>query len=583
MSPALCYRILDHLRELGLLDEDSIILDPMAGIGTTGVCASAKGYKFIAIELEPKFVNLMKETKEYAEKKLFKKFDWEIIQGDARDLVQLLLDKELITLQSPSSVDNRTNGNARNFKAITSPPYSEMKQGLATRESAERLAAEMEKRNPKYGKRTTPGRLRHLQKEQSGYSTDPTNIGNLPDKSMVTVTSPPYGEIGIGNYKGTRDEFVAWIKNELATKGYIEFRGKRYTEQEWRSLNYGRLDGRVMVGSPKMGTEGYNPENPKNIGNLPDNKGVVTITSPPYGIEQTSGGLNTKPARTENDQSGRNPDSPSQRGAKEGYGRTEGQIGKMKDKPLIAITSPPYGEALSGGGIAKYGHYSDPNLVNRIYSSENANPDDKVKIKKEERAKINRPGVFTNERNISAKGCFKGDYSKNPENIGNLSDKPLATITSPPYGAAYKAKGSPGGILDKNRKDLQKSVYTQGMQGQSEGQIAKEEGETYLSAMAKVYAELAIVSDILAIVIKNPTRNGKLRRLDLDTLKILEITGWKLHCKHRALLFEEYEQTSLFGEKQKKVKGRLSFFKRLAWRNGAPVARWEDVLICVRK
>ena len=52
--------------------------------------------------------------------------------------------------------------------------------------------------------------------------------------------------------------------------------------------------------------------------------------------------------------------------------------------------------------------------------------------------------------------------------------------------------------------------------------------------------------------------------------------------RHRALLFEELEQADLFGEAKKQVKGRLSFFKRLSWQKGQPVASWEDVIIGAR-
>jgi hypothetical protein len=100
--------------------------------------------------------------------------------------------------------------------------------------------------------------------------------------------------------------------------------------------------------------------------------------------------------------------------------------------------------------------------------------------------------------------------------------------------------------------------------------------------MLQVYRETIKVSDVLTIVIKNPTRNKKLRRLDLDTIKILELAGWKIHCQHRALLFEELEQGHLFDGSQKKVKGRMSFFKRLSWQNGQPVASWEDIIVAVR-
>ena len=58
----LAYRIIDHLRELGLLPEGSTILDPMAGTGTTLLAASVKGYTATGIELEPKFIALAQKN-----------------------------------------------------------------------------------------------------------------------------------------------------------------------------------------------------------------------------------------------------------------------------------------------------------------------------------------------------------------------------------------------------------------------------------------------------------------------------------------------------------------------------------------
>ena len=70
----------------------------------------------------------------------------------------------------------------------------------------------------------------------------------------------------------------------------------------------------------------YNPNNQSNIANLPYGDIASIITSPPYAIEKTSGGLNTKPAKNRQ-QGNRNPNSPSQLGAKEGYGDSE-EIGR---------------------------------------------------------------------------------------------------------------------------------------------------------------------------------------------------------------------------------------------------------------
>ncbi len=390
MSVGLAFRIMEHLKELSLLKEEDTILDPMSGISTTGIVASALGHRFIGVELEEKFIELSKKNKEYAERKLYKGFDWQLIKGDSRNLSSLLT------------------GNA--LQSITSPPY-----GDQVIKDGQRLAS-----NPDI----------HWREWDRGtkYNLDnPDNIGNLKDTPLKVIVSPPYGETGVGDWKTGRAEFQAWVINELKTKGYVEWQGKRYNEAEWRAMNHGRIDGRTTKGVHKHPTDGY---------------------------------------------------------------------------------------------------------------------------------------------------------SDNHDNIENMSDKPLKSVMSPPYEGGGHHKGmldSWGGantpVSDKTKED---HGY-----GNTEGQVEK--AESYLSAMQKVYSEIALVSDVLCVVVKCPTRGGKLRRLDLDTISILEANNWKIHCIHRALLFEELEQANMFDGTTKKVKGRLSFFKRLSYIKGQPVASWEDIIVAVRK
>ena len=61
--------------------------------------------------------------------------------------------------------------------------------------------------------------------------------------------------------------------------------------------------------------------------------------------------------------------------------------------------------------------------------------------------------------------------------------------------------------------------------------LDKEESESYLSAMLQVYRESAKAGiSPLCLVTKNPTRNGKLRRLDIDTKMLLEKVGYKKYA-----------------------------------------------------
>lgn len=424
----LAFKILDHLKELGLLPEGAPVLDMMAGTGRFNIAACAKGYRAIGVELEEKFVAMMQANKVYAGKKLGRELDWEIIQGDARNLSGLLRERGLI--------------------GVTSPPYA-----------------------------------------------DSHNLGG------DQATHPG----------------MKWADGEREDRGIIN-------RENYRHIDYGTTPGQ--------------------IGNLRD--GPVGITSPPYATEGQTGGLNTKPPRSDSDQHGRSPDSPSQKGAGEGYGDTEGQIGKLPDKPIVGMTSPPYSEAQEGGGIAKKG-YQGPK---------------------------HGPTDLVGKRSYMPETAGQSDGQ-----IANLPDRPIVGVTSPPYEDSLTSSSQHGDSGIAAREPKLGALGRYGVA--SQGQIGQERGEVYLEAMAKIYSEAAKVCPVLVVVTKNPTRGGKLRDLALDTQALLEACGYKIICHHHAMLFSEQEQGHLFEGSQKKVKGRMSFFKRLSWRKGSPVAMWEDVLIAV--
>jgi len=312
MSPAICYRIFQHLKELGLLDKDSVILDSLSGTGTTGLVAASLGYPAILTELEGKFCDLIRLNIDHLESTLGHKVDIQVIQGDARQLSSLLSEKGLV--------------------AVTSPPY------------------------------------------QYTVIKDGQRLASNPD--------------------------IHWSEWE---------RGKGYSD------------------------------NSANIGNL------KCVVSPPYENAINSGisGIDFTKVVREN------------------------------GKPRDMTKEPGFSKRLGGGIPVRY--------------------------------------------------------------------------------------------------------------GQTPGQIGKEKAESYQEAMLQVYSECLKVASVLAVVTKDPTRENRLYPLGEITQRLLESSGWHILCRHRAMLFSEVEQGGLFEGSRKKVKGRLSFFKRLSYRKGFPVARWEDVFICVRE
>ena len=188
---------------------------------------------------------------------------------------------------------------------------------------------------------------------------------------------------------------------------------------------------------------------------------------------------------------------------------------------------------------------------------------------------------------------IQGDARQLPE---LLAQRGLVCVTSPPYEDVVIAKHSNGSGVDwakgqkaKTRPNSYLGATKESAErinkgyGITPGQLGQREGEDYLSAMAQVYAALGQVADVVAIVVKDPTRNGRLRLLGEDTVRLLEASGWHILCHHQAQLFEVQETATLFGEPVRKPKGRLSFFKRLQFTAGNVVADAEHVIGAVRE
>ncbi len=406
MGIGLYFRIMEHLEELGLLQQGDTVLDSMAGTGMTGLVAAVKGYPSVMVELEEKFVGYIKANKEALEKRLGRAVDMTIIQGDSRHLSDLLRERGLI--------------------GLVSPPYK-------------------------------------------------TDIGGCGVQPLIT---------GKGTTRG---------------RGFTS-RGNSHQE--------------------------IYSDNPANIGNLPEGKPVVGITSPPYVNQELKVASNPHTSITQDKTS----KGINYLISNLGY-QSPGQIGRMHEG-VIGLTSPPY----EGGG-----HH---------------------------------------------RGMLDSWGGKNT---------PVSEENSGKHGY-----------------------------GNTKGQI--EDAENYWDAMRMVYSESLKVCDVLAVVVKDPTRKGKLHPLGKLTWECLEACGWRIVDYHQAILFREDDKGELWkdgeaiygyelifqegkGKVKKRVaglpedvdslpnliqvnvitsrgvvvvrKGRIGFFKRLALDKGNVAASYEHVLICV--
>ncbi len=276
----------------------------------------------------------------------------------------------------------------------------------------------------------------------------------------------------------------------------------------------------------------------RNLSQLLQENNLAVVMSPPYYQSQKEGQDSTISIH------GRNY-------ARNKFGDNPLNIGNCPDHPVAAVFSPPYGDSNIRQGNRAF------NLVVAGESME---------------------------------------YSDNPANIGNLTDKPVAAVFSPPYEDTMnsgisgidwtKCKRENGTPRDFTKEAGFSTRLGGGLEikyGQTEGQIGKEKQESYLEAMKIIYSEVIKVASSITVVVKNPTRAGKIRELDKDTIALLEATGWKINCIHKAMLFKEEIKQDLFGETTKKPKGRISFFKRLSYQKGSPVADHEVIITATRE
>lgn len=241
MDLPLCRWIID---KFCYKDESEIILDPMAGIGSTLIMGMLMrpNSLFIGVELEDKFVKMaranIKKVEKIAKKDMFMKIGKAVcVQGDARDLSKIMKKKV--------------------NKIVTSAPFVESFKGSGYKAAQKRI------KEGKYkGQRPdvflSPTNIA-AQGFADGYSKNPKNIGNLPyGQTDKIVTSPPYSEIRMDG--GGKDRAGM----------------KPYTDEPadtWRTQR-----------------------DQKNIGNLPHGKIDKIISSPPY--EEAMGKKHHSPANT---------------------------------------------------------------------------------------------------------------------------------------------------------------------------------------------------------------------------------------------------------------------------------------------
>lgn len=276
---------------------------------------------------------------------------------------------------------------------------------------------------------------------------------------------------------------------------------------------------------------------------------AAVIASPPYAaIAAGAGGLNTQEPREQGQQSGRDPESPSQ-SADQRYGDKPGQLARMAEGTVDAVvSSPPY---VSGG------HHPD------------------------------QTGTWnTNGRGQGGSPQVAG-YGRSEGQLGQMEAGPVdAVISSPPFPQPYTG----GGGINKRGynpeggegtdKVGERTYQAQGGERQTEN-IELLEGETFWSAAKQVVEEchaLLKPGGMAVWVVKAYVKNKRIVDFPGDWRKLCEHIGFETEKVVHAMLVEEHVAGHLFDGEVVKRHERKSFFRRLAEKKGSPAIDYEVVL-----
>jgi DNA modification methylase len=550
----------------------------MAGTSSTGIVASLLGRHSVCVELEEKFCEWSRRNVERLEKSGKERGEIRIIQGDARRLSELLnlagFEPAVAITSPPYEMQHQGGPDAPEVKhgcvkerypsrnnianlplgnvdtVITSPPYAETYTGggdpekrkkrlikaghnpkdflggkarnavlkhygevdvcLTSPPFADSLTSEHdeEKETKKVLRKSGENRGKPISLGKSQvhtvYSQSKENIGNLPLGQVDSIiTSPPYSNVATAK-EGAISPHMQGLISKLSGIPVKEF-----------AHNVEKLKEAVKIAQSKIPFK-YG-DSPNNIGNLPLGNVDAVITSPPYAIDPKNV-CHTKEGKTLQDYDKKRGFKPAAH-PRIGYSPNEQNIGNL---PLgsvdTVITSPPYGEAQEGSGIAKRG-----------YQGSKHSPADLV-----------------------GKRSYMPDKFESPENISKLPQGDIdAVITSPPYEGSLEGttRHTRGGIASRDPALAQTGSYATVMSfgvtagySPNKDNIGNLKKETYLEAMLQVYSEMfrVLKPNGLAIVIVKPfIRNKRVVDLPWHTWLLMAKAGFTLEKLYKLRLKQQ--------------------------------------------
>jgi hypothetical protein len=242
------------------------------------------------------------------------------------------------------------------------------------------------------------------------------------------------------------------------------------------------------------------------------------------------------------------------------YGSTPGQLGSMKAGSVEAvISSPPFAEAQTGGGIAKEGYHNEEQ----------------------------RKGVFDL---VGKRSYMPENQGQTPGNLGNLKPGDIdCVLSSPPYEGSMNSDGCGIDFSKRKRGDTShwncNKLLEEFNYGKSQGQLGQEQGPTFWAAAKEIVEQCHQIlkeGGHAIWVVKDFVRKGQKVDFTGDWRRLCESVGFETVCIHHAMLVKESKMQTLFGHTHTERTERKSFFRRLAEAKGCPPINYE-VVICMQK
>lgn len=299
-----------------------------------------------------------------------------------------------------------------------------------------------------------------------------------------------------------------------------------------------------------------------------DPKAWCVVSSPPYaGNEKSDYRVKDDDGLDRDERRGFQQGQGCFRGS-ENYGKTDGQLGSMRegDFAAVVLTSPPYAESVNAQS-----HGID---WTKVDPASTGNRKRGPGTKHEE--------TFT----------YHLAYGSTPGQLGAM------VVGSPPFegsldrgvvpAADRVALARANGISNAefvSPIDMEKIGKRTQEYGGTSGQLGNSEGETFWTAARDIVAQCGLIlrpGGHAIWVCKDFVRKGKRVPFSDQWQALCESLGFRLVCRHRAMLVKTgATQKLLDGGTHTTTRERKSFFRRLAEKKGSPRIDWEDV-ICMQ-